>query len=133
MMEQDLSTSISSPTTFHITPPGHANGISPISAYPVPAVATPRGRKRNSSLLDQSSPEIGSDATIAAALQDGHTNGSAQAARRAPGVKRACNECRQQKVMNHFQLTETNRLIARVLRSCDAMSNKNPSYPAHGA
>ncbi len=60
------------------------------SAISSPTSARAGGRKRNRSIagLDSS----------AGSVEDGEGEDGNEDRRRAPGVKRACNECRQQKV-----------------------------------
>ncbi len=85
------------------TPPGvvgRVQGSSSVgvgSAISSPTSARAGGFKRNRSVAGlDSSP---------GSVEDGEGEEGAEDRRRAPGVKRACNECRQQKV-SHSRLAD---------------------------
>jgi hypothetical protein len=58
-----------------------------------------RKRKRSSAAVENGTPEVGGEAGHGFEGSPMSTNGNKQ--RHQPGVKRACNDCRQQKVCLH--------------------------------
>ena len=86
-------------------------------------------RKRNASIAGLDSSPGSNESPD----HDGTDDGTPQPGGRRFPVKRACNECRQQKV-SHLAWLELTLSLAETYRSsCAAMSCKNPSPSARDA
>ena len=99
--------------------------------------ASPKNSRPNGGRSQKRNPEAAGLESSPGSVEDANEGGNSDDRKRQPGVKRACNECRQQKVsqpawMLSLRCWPAVMLIAS-LNSYDVTSFRNPSTkPAGG-